>query len=118
MHLHLQSDALHADGVLHALLNAEPDAGLAMDDLAALPGYRRVTEGADPGDGRAATRAVARDLFQMAEAGLIEEGLRLTAFVKQGVTGASRGIGKAIAIALAEAGTNKFYLYRTTMKDV
>ena len=68
-------------GLLAALLAADADEGLRFDDLAGLPAYREFSAAGD-GDGRALSLLVRKDLHEMAEAGLIKEGLLFSAYVR------------------------------------
>jgi ATP-dependent DNA helicase RecQ len=76
-------------GVLETLMNAAPDEGLSADELAELPAFKqKQSDAKDPGQFRATrsdTEQVMRTLHGMAEAGLIKQGLLLTAFVRHKV---------------------------------
>jgi ATP-dependent DNA helicase RecQ len=90
--------------VLQALMNAEADEGLSADLLAELPAFRdngrRRAQSAGPVAGD--SHEVMRTLHSMAEAGLIRQGLLLTAFVRHKVKSHSELIFTR-ACALEEA---------------
>jgi len=66
--------------ILTALVNADPDQGLTADQLAELPGvrWREVA----PDDRESPGQKVLRILHDMAETGLLDSGLRLTAYLQ------------------------------------
>ncbi len=65
--------------VLEALLNADPDQALTFDQLA---GHRAYEHFWATCDGTIVTRQVRKDLHEMAEVGLIDQGLVFSAFVR------------------------------------
>jgi ATP-dependent DNA helicase RecQ len=81
------SDTIRArwERLLSALFNAKADEGLSVDDLAEMAGVQ-------DGGGPAVGEHILRTLDSMAEAGLIDRGLQLTAYVKVGVRDAAPGV--------------------------
>ncbi len=91
--------------VLKALLTADPDDGLSFDELAGLSAYEEIGRKAPDGDGRAVTRQVARDLHDLAESGLVDRGLVLSAFVRPRGSNTSKSVFERAAkteVALLE----------------
>ena len=79
--------------ILKALINADPADGLSADELAELPGVGRE---AMPGDDETPGQGVLRTLHGMAEAGFLDAGLQLTAYVKTRGPGSSRKAYEAV----------------------
>ena len=78
--------------VFETLLNADPDEGLTADELARLPAFRR--DPAEPAwdKGETAGQRVMRTLNGMAEAGLLDRGPQLTAFLRYKVKNPSEQV--------------------------
>lgn len=92
--------------MLEALMNADPDEGINADELAELPelkaGLQGPRESGPPKKEESDTQRVLRTLYNMAEAGLIKEGLLLTAFVRSKGQNQSKAVLKKVC-ALEEA---------------
>lgn len=75
--------------VFQAMMNAETNEGLKADEIAELPVFKQHDAHREDNDNRtkeeSASSRVIRTLHRMAEAGLIEKGLVLTAFVRHKV---------------------------------
>ena len=79
--------------LLQALFNAPKDRGLGVDDLAEAAGIR---DHRQQGEGPAPGEHILRTLHDMAENGLLEKGMQLTAFLKIGVRNASKSVFERI----------------------
>ncbi len=76
--------------VFEALVNAEPDQGLTLDDLARLPAFQRPADAqsAEPAawsNSETPSQRVLRTLHDMAAAGLLREAPQLSAFLRHKV---------------------------------
>ncbi len=80
--------------LLAAMINADPDQGLTADELAELPGvaWRDLA----PDDRESPGQKVLRILHDMAETGLLDSGLRLTAYVRSRGRNPASGIFEAV----------------------
>ena len=77
--------------ILSALFNAKANEGMAADELAELPEFKVQTdERQGPASGSGDTQEVLRTLYAMSEAGLIKQGILLTAFIRYKVSDHSR----------------------------
>jgi len=76
------------ESILEVLLNADPDQGLNVDQLAELPALKEAREG-DQNDNPPGEQ-VMRILHFMAEVGLVKKGILLTAFVRHKVKNSSK----------------------------
>lgn len=69
--------------ILETLMNADTDEGFSADELAELGAFRREPdEGAPSGKAETEAQRVLRTLYDMAEAGLIQKTLLMSAFVR------------------------------------
>lgn len=81
--------------VLEALINADPDEGFTADELARLPAFSSDGQ-ADWDKGETAGLRVIRTLHDMAEAGLLQRGPQLSAFIRHRVKRPSEAILKQV----------------------
>ncbi|MES9880787.1 MAG: RecQ family ATP-dependent DNA helicase [Sedimenticola sp.] len=76
--------------ILDALINAQSDEGFSADELAQHAAFSRdESERASDGKDETESQRVLRTLYDMADVGLIEKSLQLTAYIRHGVKQAS-----------------------------